>query len=309
MAPRGAGVGCDNGHAYPVREGYLDLFAGPADDETQRTLASFGYEWTVFDAVRPEDEVFWRWYFADVPLEELRGAVGLDAGCGKGRYTRFTAAHLAATVALDASDAVCAAARNLAELDGVQVVRADLRTAPFVESSFGFVSCLGVLHHLPDPEAAFSALARLVSPGGRILVYVYSRPGRRTLRGVGLALAAGIRAVTVHLPRPVVRTLSAPVAGLLYLGFVLPGAAGDRWRVRRLAALPLAVYRGRPVRSLWLDTHDRLTAPIEHRFVSADVAGWFDRAGLTVEACREQAGLFALGRRPAGIDEETRVRH
>ena len=36
----------------------------------------------------------------------LDGLVGLDAGCGKGRYTRFLAEHLGALAALDGSSAV-----------------------------------------------------------------------------------------------------------------------------------------------------------------------------------------------------------
>ena len=48
-----------------------------------------------------------------------RGKVGLDAGCGKGRYTRFLAQHLDAEVALDGSSAAEAAARNLADIADV----------------------------------------------------------------------------------------------------------------------------------------------------------------------------------------------
>ena len=39
----------------------------------------------------------------------------MDAGCGKGRYTRFLAPHLDALVALHGSSAVEAAVRNLGE--------------------------------------------------------------------------------------------------------------------------------------------------------------------------------------------------
>lgn len=67
--------------------------------------------------------------------------------------------------------------------------------------------------------------------------------------------------------------------------------------MRRLAALPLAVYRGRSLRSLWLDTFDRLSAPIEHRFGDEEVAGWFAANGLTVVRRREEHGLLLLGLR------------
>src|SRR5205085_3102082 len=109
---------------------------------------------------------YWRWYLRDVPLEDLRGRMGLDAGCGKGRYTLYSAHYLEELVALDGSGAVEAAARNLASCGNVTVVKSDLRDPPFAEGSFGFVSCLGVLHHLPDPRAGLGVLARLLEPNG-----------------------------------------------------------------------------------------------------------------------------------------------
>ena len=48
---------------------------------------------------------------------------------------------------------------------------------------------------------------------------------------------------------------------------VVPGSFGDRRGSKRLASLPLEVYRGSPVRSLWLDTFDRLSAPIDFQAV------------------------------------------
>ncbi|HEX2119380.1 MAG TPA: class I SAM-dependent methyltransferase, partial [Acidimicrobiales bacterium] len=180
----------------------------------------------------------------------------------------------------------------------VAVVRADLRRAPFAPESFDFVCSLGVLHHLDDPEAGFQRLVRLLAPGGRVLVYLYSRPERLGTRRVGLAAASGARRLTVRLPHPVMRALSAPVAGALYVTFVLPGAAGRRFGVTPLARLPLATYRGQPVRSLWLDTFDRLSAPVEHRYVWSELEPWFRDAGLEVEGVREEAGLFIVARRP-----------
>lgn len=297
--PEGAGaVVCLQGHRTPMVDGYLDARPATTDEVTRQTLESFGYEWTTFDTIQPEDERFWHMYFKDVPLDWLAGAVALDAGCGKGRYTHFLAPKVQALAALDGSAAAEAAARNLAGHPNVAVVRADLRRAPFAPESFDFVCSLGVLHHLDDPEAAFRRLVRLLAPGGRVLVYLYSRPERPGMRRVGLAAAARARRVTVRLPHPVLRTLSAPVAAALYLTVVLPGTTGRRLGVTPLARLPLATYRGQPVRSLWLDTFDRLSAPVEHRYVWSELEPWFRDAGLEVERVREEAGLFILARRP-----------
>jgi SAM-dependent methyltransferase len=298
---------CASGHAFPIvgatrsSAGYLDASGSDAlDQETAKTLASFGYEWTKFDAIQPEDELFWRRYFADVPLPELRGKVALDAGCGKGRFSYFTAEHVGALVALDGSAAVHAAVRNLAAHPNVVVVKSDLRHAPFADESFDFIFCLGVLHHLKDPEAGFRELVRMLAPEGLLLLYVYSRPQRRGVRFLGLAAASWLRRVTPKVPRPLLRTLSLPISGLLYVAFVLPGQTGVRLGIQRLSDLPLQTYRGRPLRSLWLDTFDRLSAPLERRFVWSDISPWFTSAGLRVLRVRDDAGLIVLARRKNG---------
>ena len=168
------------GHRFDRVDGVLD-FSGAAspNGSTERTFASFGYEWNAFDDVRGEDESFAEVYFRDLDLDSLKGKIGLDAGCGKGRYTRFLAEHLDAEVALDGSSAAEAAARNLADIAGTAVVRSDLRDAPFAPESFDFISSLGVLHHLDDPFAGFQQLLTYLAPDGQILLYLYSRPDDR----------------------------------------------------------------------------------------------------------------------------------
>jgi SAM-dependent methyltransferase len=297
------GWGCHRGHTLRWVDGVLDARTGEptTDGSTESTLRSFGYEWTAFAQVRPEDEAFWARYTELLPLAELGDAVALDAGCGKGRFSLFTARHVGALVALDGSAAVVPAARNLAGHASVTVVRADIRAAPLADASIDLVTCLGVLHHLDEPEAGFHALARLVAPGGRFLLYVYSRPSGPGLRRAGLAAAAGLRRLTTRLPHRVLRPLSAPIAAALYLGLVLPGAVGARFGRRRLTALPLATYRGAPLRSLWLDTFDRLSAPVEHRHTVREIEAWFATAGFDVVGVRDEpdlAGLVVLGRRP-----------
>jgi len=293
----GTPVTCGAGHQVRDGGGWLDLALGGGDAVTSRTFDSFGYEWTTFADIQPEDEGYWRQYTADVPWPELGDAIGIDIGCGKARYSRPTARHLAGLVALDGSEAVTAAARNLRDEPNVVVVRADLRDEVLADGGFGFVSCLGVLHHLADPAGAFARIARLMAPGGVLLVYLYSRPEGRGVRATALRLATAARKVTVRVPHRVLRPLCYPVAAALYGLIVVPGAVGDRRGSKRLAGLPLEVYRGSPLRSLWLDTFDRLSAPLEHRYTWPEVQPWVADAGLDVLAIRTWGGLMITARR------------
>ena len=66
-----------------------------------------------------------------------------------------------------------AAARGLT----VQFVTGDLLTAPDY-GPFDYIDCCGVLHHLPDPDAGFAALAAALDPGGGMGCMVYAPLGR-----------------------------------------------------------------------------------------------------------------------------------
>ena len=295
----GAGVECGSGHRFDRQGGVLDFSrAARPQGSTERTFASFGYEWNAFDEVRGEDEEFATVYFRDIDFEGLRGKVGLDAGCGKGRYTRFLAEYLDAEVALDGSSATEAAARNLARFPGVAVVRSDLRDAPFAPESFDFISSLGVLHHLDDPFAGFEQLVSYLAPKGQILLYLYSRPDTPGIRSVALRCAAVLRKLTTRMSHPALKSLSTPIAAFLWGAVVVPGEWGDRHGIAALAGLPMDAYRGKPFRSLVLDTFDRLSAPVENRYVWSDLQPWFDRTGLVVDASRDETGWFVLAHRP-----------
>ena len=81
----GGGVGCQSGHTYRMRSGYLDCSGTkPIGGTTDRTFASFGYEWNTFDEVRDEDQEFAEVYFRDLDLAGLAGQVGLGRGMWKG---------------------------------------------------------------------------------------------------------------------------------------------------------------------------------------------------------------------------------
>jgi SAM-dependent methyltransferase len=295
----GAGVECGSGHRFDRIHGVLDFSrAASRQGSTERTFASFGYEWNAFDDVREEDDSFAAIYFRDLDLEGLRGKIGLDAGCGKGRFTRILARYLEVEVALDGSSATDAAVRNLADIEGATVVRSDLRNAPFAAESFDFISSLGVLHHLDDPYAGFESLIGLLAPKGQILLYLYSRPDGWGLRSMAQWCSAALRKLTTRLSHPVLKRVSTPVAAFLWWFIVRPGAWGDEHGIALLSELPMPTYRDKPFRSLVLDTFDRLSAPVEHRYVWSDLQPWFDRTGLVVDAAREETGWFILAHRP-----------
>jgi hypothetical protein len=131
-----------------------------------------------------------------------------------------------------------------------------------------------------------------------MLLYLYSRPPTAGFRSLALGAAAALRTVTVRLSHRRLKAVSGPIAALLYGGVVVPGQWGERHGVPALAELPMRAYRGKSLRSLELDTFDRLSAPVENRYVWEELAPWFEEAGLVVDAARDDTGWFVLAHKP-----------
>jgi SAM-dependent methyltransferase len=81
----------------------------------------------------------------------------LDVGCGSKPYLPFFAQQTAEYIGLDL-------ANPLAD------VRGTAERIPFPDGSFQLVLCLQLLEHVEDPPAVVRELARVTTPGGRVLL-------------------------------------------------------------------------------------------------------------------------------------------
>jgi len=92
----------------------------------------------------------------------------LDVGCGEGRFCRALKAHGVDVVGIDPTPALLAAARrrdrNGAYLEG----RAE--RLPFGDETFDLVVSYLSLIDIPDIESAIPEMARVLKPGGALLV-------------------------------------------------------------------------------------------------------------------------------------------
>lgn len=107
----------------------------------------------------------------------------LVAGCGTGQQAARIAVRYqgAIVTAIDISEASLSFARRQCAILGVPEIRfcrLDLNEAARLGETYDAVFCAGVLHHLPDPEAGWGALADVLKPGGVMRIAVYSRLGR-----------------------------------------------------------------------------------------------------------------------------------
>jgi SAM-dependent methyltransferase/glycosyltransferase involved in cell wall biosynthesis/uncharacterized protein YbaR (Trm112 family) len=277
--------------------------AGALDREAEaklRTAASFSYEWRRFHRLRDEWERNFLEYMQPRGPEFFAGKRVLDAGCGSGRHAFYAAEFGAEVVAVDLSDAVDVARRNIQAAGRVQTVQADIYDLPFAPASFDFIYSIGVLHHLPDPEGAFRGLLRYLKPGGEIQIYLYWWPEGQPIKRALISGVCALRRVTTRLPHDVLLWLSYPLAAAAFALFVLP------YRVLRALpptrafaeSMPLRQYSGYPFGVCVNDQFDRFSAPIENRYTRDEVLGWLERAGLEGAAVYANWGWLGSGQKP-----------
>ncbi|SRR5712692_423762 len=245
----------------------------------RRTQEAFGFEWTW--AADYHATNFGDWLPKGLDHQSLfEGKVGLEVGCGAGRHAEMTAGVAKEHFAVDLSRAVDPAFVRTRRLENCHVIQADAMQLPFPKDAFDYVYCLGVLQHLPDPEAGFYALAKQPRLGGLLIVNVY-----QASRPVVLLLLESARKVTTRLPHAVLKYLSIAAGSVDYGLFIAP------WRRLRSTRLGLLVRRLVPERideytkhdfhTCVTDWFDRLSCPVKKHYKRHEVIGWYREAGYT----------------------------
>jgi ArsR family transcriptional regulator len=96
-----------------------------------------------------------------------------DLGCGDGYLTVEASRWASRVMAVDRSKAVLERARDLARRRRVSNVtwrQGELERLPLQDASVDVALLSQALHHAQDPAAALAEAARIVVPGGRVLV-------------------------------------------------------------------------------------------------------------------------------------------
>src|SRR5260221_6039216 len=105
----------------------------------------------------------------------------LEIGCGTGQMSLYLTRADRLVIGADLTRASLLLGQGAARRFGlarVQFVETDLRRPGLRAGAFDVVYASGVLHHTPDPRAAFAALAKLAKPGGIIVLGLYNAYAR-----------------------------------------------------------------------------------------------------------------------------------
>ena len=103
----------------------------------------------------------------------------LDLGCGTGAALRDAAPQVRRGVGFDLSPGMLAQARELARaehLENVEFTEGDVSgPLPFGDGAFTAIVCTTAFHHFPRPLDTITEMARVLRPGGRVVIADASR--------------------------------------------------------------------------------------------------------------------------------------
>lgn len=149
-------------------EGHFPYPVGRASAE------ALGYARDDIDAVPPQ--VVARFVGVGNPFAVRRPAAGervLDVGCGAG-FDAFVAARCVGphgrVAGIDLSPEMLAVARAAGAPAHVEFLQGTAAALPFPDASFDQVVSNGVLNLVPDKDAAYREIARVLAPGGTLAV-------------------------------------------------------------------------------------------------------------------------------------------
>lgn len=191
MAAEGEGLRCTRcGERYPVVAG-VPVFARAVFEggrHRQREIFSElcrsrfeGYRTAeAYDARAIQN---WKKMNAILGMGVAPGALVLDVGCADGFWLRFLAARYRVRgIGVDLADSILVAARQdrLLRYEN-RFCLSEAERLPLDDGSVDFVLSFDLLEHLPEPRRALEEMARVLKPGGRLLVHMPVRDYDGTL--------------------------------------------------------------------------------------------------------------------------------
>ena len=140
------------------------------DQRRQHSEAFFNEAAKQWDKLR--DDLYGTTFTASAWLGMLpREWVIADLGCGTGTTAVKLARFVDSVIAVDQSHAMLdAARRRTADLDNIDLRHGQLEATPIDDATCDAALLILVLTYVPDPPAVLREAARILKPGGRLVI-------------------------------------------------------------------------------------------------------------------------------------------
>jgi ubiquinone/menaquinone biosynthesis C-methylase UbiE len=253
-------------------------------NKDEKTIADFGKEWKFYSQKRLSDydsRSYFDAYFEIFPWSKINAdSIGADIGCGSGRWAKFVAPRVGQLVCIDPSDSIDVAKNNLSDFSNCKFIRASIDSSEISPSSLDFAYSLGVLHHIPDTEAAIKDCVRLLKKGAPFLVYLYYAFDNRPFWFRFLwRISDFARFIICRLPFFLKIIVTQLIALFIYLPFSRLALLSEYLGVN-VDSFPLSSYSHAGFYVMCTDSLDRFGTRLEHRYSRLKIQSMMEHAGL-----------------------------
>jgi len=267
--------------------------------------SNFGKQWSIFSKTQLDSH-------SKIPISEkrffnatnwnkneIRNKLTLDVGCGAGRFAEVALKEGANLIAIDYSNAVKSAYKNLSSFPNFSVIQADIYNLPFKNEIFDYVYSLGVLQHTPNVQKAFNCLPIMVKPGGKLCVDYYWKRFLTMMHAKYI-----VRPFTKNIEHEkLLNIIKIFLPTLIFISNIFLKIPLIGKPLQRL--LPIANYKNiHPFSTKqnfeWslLDTFDMLSPVYDNPQKASDVKKWFQDHNFINIQCLHAGHLVARGEKP-----------
>jgi SAM-dependent methyltransferase len=263
---------------------------------SKKTIRDFGNQWLrhgeIADSYWTSDALF-RDHFPEscFILDEISGHKVVDVGSGSGRIIKMLSRYKPAElIAVEPSNGVELLKTNTATIPNLTILNSRSEDF-FVAGGADLIFSLGVIHHIPNPEAAVKNIYNNLKNGGRFVMWVY---GYENHTGY-VHLQKLLRPILRILPDRILEKVS------FLLTFIIDYYFCFSKRLFR-SRLPLTPYIDKlfskcPRKEKMYIVFDQLNPRWAHYYKQSEVQGLLEEAGFRIELLyhRNQYSWTAIG--------------
>ena len=251
-----------------------------------KVVEGFGEEWDSYNQSSLTDkeakDLFDR-YFNIFPKDFFaKNKVGIDIGCGSGRWAKHIAPLVKALHCVDASNQALSVARNnLESFSNCVFINSTTDSLSSLDQKFDFGYSLGVLHHIPDTRKALFDCTSVLKKGAPFLIYLYFAFDNKPFwYRFCWKISEPFRFLISRANFPTRKFITTLIAFFVYFPLSRLALVAQKIGVNT-RNIPLSTYKNTTFYTMRTDALDRFGTRLEQRFTKKEMHSMMIDSGLT----------------------------